>query len=177
MFFLLLAMFSLVSAFFVVLVHELGHLLVGIQLGLRVVAFDVGFGPKVLSFVDKRGIQCSLRLLPLGGYITYVDSAGDMDENNCQACRSLSFCKLSEKFLFYVAGPSADFLLFGFIYALGHFYLSLYRSGTIEIELGLLLTLSGMSLFNGVFNLLPFEKLDGGKILKLITERYQTDRF
>lgn len=30
--------------------------------------FSIGFGPKIISFEDKDGINYSLRLLPLGMY-------------------------------------------------------------------------------------------------------------
>jgi hypothetical protein len=34
--------------------------------GITVQDFSIGFGPKILSYEDKDGINYSLRLLPLG---------------------------------------------------------------------------------------------------------------
>jgi len=52
----------------VVTVHELGHMLAARLLGVRVIRFSVGFGPRVWGF--RRGeTEYQLSLLPLGGYV------------------------------------------------------------------------------------------------------------
>jgi len=52
----------------IITVHELGHLIAMRVLGVGVVEFCVGFGPKIFGF-SWRGIQFRLRMLPLGGYV------------------------------------------------------------------------------------------------------------
>jgi regulator of sigma E protease len=56
-----------------IFVHELGHFVVAKLLGVKVVRFSIGFGPRVLGW--RRGeTEYRLALLPLGGY---VKMAGD----------------------------------------------------------------------------------------------------
>ena len=59
-----------------VVVHELGHYLVGRWFGVKAEAFSVGFGKEVFGFTDKRGTRWKLSALPLGGYVQF---AGDMN--------------------------------------------------------------------------------------------------
>jgi regulator of sigma E protease len=59
-----------------VVLHELGHYLVGRWCGVRAEAFSVGFGNEVAGWTDKRGTRWKLSLLPLGGYVKF---AGDMN--------------------------------------------------------------------------------------------------
>src|SRR4051794_41731074 len=51
-----------------VFVHELGHFLAAKRVGIRVLKFQLGFNPTILSF--RRGeTEYSIRALPLGGYV------------------------------------------------------------------------------------------------------------
>src|SRR5512139_2786668 len=56
-----------------IFVHELGHFLAAKALGVKVVRFSIGFGPRLFGF--RRGeTEYRISLLPLGGY---VKMAGD----------------------------------------------------------------------------------------------------
>lgn len=59
-----------------VLVHELGHYLVGRWFGVKADAFSIGFGKEVFGWTDRRGTRWKLSALPLGGYVQF---AGDMN--------------------------------------------------------------------------------------------------
>jgi regulator of sigma E protease len=59
-----------------VLVHELGHYLVGRWFGIKADAFSIGFGKELLGWTDKRGTRWKISALPLGGYVQF---AGDMN--------------------------------------------------------------------------------------------------
>ena len=59
-----------------VLVHELGHFLVAKWLGVRVISFSIGMGPRVVGF-RRGGTDYRISALPLGGY---VRMAGDTPE-------------------------------------------------------------------------------------------------
>lgn len=59
-----------------VLVHELGHFLVAKWLGVRVISFSIGMGPRVFGFT-RGGTDYRISLLPLGGF---VRMAGDTPE-------------------------------------------------------------------------------------------------
>src|SRR5438046_10601788 len=51
-----------------VFVHELGHFLAAKRVGIRVLKFQLGFNPTVVSF--RRGdTEYGIGALPLGGYV------------------------------------------------------------------------------------------------------------
>ena len=56
-----------------IFVHELGHFIAAKALGVKVLKFSIGFGPKLLGF-RWRGTEYLVSALPLGGY---VKMAGD----------------------------------------------------------------------------------------------------
>jgi regulator of sigma E protease len=53
------------------MVHELGHFWFARWVGIKVMSFGIGFGPKLWSHTAANGITYVLRLLPLGGYCRY----------------------------------------------------------------------------------------------------------
>ena len=55
-----------------ILVHEFGHFVVALSLGLRVEAFSIGFG-KAIWKKRIRGVEYRLSCLPLGGYVSIPD--------------------------------------------------------------------------------------------------------
>ena len=59
-----------------IVVHELGHYLVGRWFGVKAETFSVGFGKEVAGFTDRRGTRWKISALPLGGYVQF---AGDMN--------------------------------------------------------------------------------------------------
>jgi len=59
-----------------VVIHELGHYLVGRWFGVKADAFSVGFGKELAGWTDRRGTRWKLSALPLGGYVQF---AGDMN--------------------------------------------------------------------------------------------------
>ncbi len=59
-----------------VVIHELGHYLVGRWFGVKAEAFSVGFGKELAGWTDRRGTRWKLSALPLGGYVQF---AGDMN--------------------------------------------------------------------------------------------------
>ena len=73
-----------------VFVHELGHFLAAKRVGIRVLKFQLGFNPTILSF--RRGdTEYSIGALPLGGY---VKMAGDNpDEANATGTLATSSCR------------------------------------------------------------------------------------
>lgn len=61
----------LITVFFggSIFVHELGHFLAARRRGLIVERFSIGFGPKIVSWKGKDGVEYRLSWLPLGGYV------------------------------------------------------------------------------------------------------------
>ena len=57
----------------VVLVHELGHFLAARRAGVKVYEFSIGFpfSPKIFTFFKHKETEFTLRLLPLGGFVSF----------------------------------------------------------------------------------------------------------
>ena len=53
-------------------IHEFGHFIVALKLGLRVEAFSIGFGP-ILWKKTVNGVEYRLSAIPLGGYVSIPD--------------------------------------------------------------------------------------------------------
>ena len=68
---ILYVLLAIVILGIIVTVHEFGHYCVGRLCGIGIVEFSVGFGPKLLGW-KRKGIQYSLRAIPLGGYCAFV---------------------------------------------------------------------------------------------------------
>ena len=60
-----------------VFVHELGHFLAARRVGIRVLAFSIGFGPRLLGFT-RGGTEYKIAAIPLGGF---VKMAGETNED------------------------------------------------------------------------------------------------
>ncbi|MBE6562135.1 MAG: RIP metalloprotease RseP [Ruminococcaceae bacterium] len=68
---------------FLIFIHEGGHYLTARLFGVTVHEFAIGMGPKVFSWVSKKsGIAYSLRLLPIGGFVSMEGEDGDSDDEN-----------------------------------------------------------------------------------------------
>jgi len=63
-----------------VLIHELGHYVVGRILGFKIVEFSIGFGKAIWQKKNKRGEVISFRIFPLGGFCSFYGE-GDGDED------------------------------------------------------------------------------------------------
>ena len=91
-----------------VFVHELGHFLMARRIGVRVLTFSLGFGPKLLK--ARRGdTEYAVSAIPLGGYVKMAGENPDEDLTG----RPDEFMSRSkwERFLVYIAGPAMNLLL------------------------------------------------------------------
>src|SRR5437773_11829379 len=62
-----------------VFVHELGHFLVAKWLGVQVLSFSIGMGPRLFGF-RRGGTDYRISVLPLGGFVRMAgDSPGSQD--------------------------------------------------------------------------------------------------
>lgn len=59
-----------------IVVHEAGHFLAARWLGIRVSGFSIGFGPALVSR-RRQGVLYALRLIPLGGFVSFPDDEDD----------------------------------------------------------------------------------------------------
>jgi regulator of sigma E protease len=53
--------------------HEFGHFWVARRMGVRVLKFSIGFGPKLWSRKDRSGTEYVIAAIPLGGYVKMLD--------------------------------------------------------------------------------------------------------
>lgn len=93
-----------------VLVHEGGHFLLARLNGIRVEEFAIGMGPKLISRVSKKsGIRYSLRLLPIGGFVSMPGEDEESEDPD-------AFCNKSvwRRMLTILAGPLTNILI-GFV--------------------------------------------------------------
>jgi regulator of sigma E protease len=91
-----------------VFVHELGHFLMARRLGVRVLTFSLGFGPKLLRYRSGE-TEYAISAIPLGGY---VKMAGENPDENLTG-RPDEFMSRTkwERFLVYIMGPAMNLLL------------------------------------------------------------------
>lgn len=106
---------------FIVTVHEFGHYLVGRLCGIGVLEFSIGMGPKIFGF-RRKGIDYSLRAIPLGGYCRFLGEDEQADDP-----RAMNNQKVWKRFLTVAAGPAMNFIL-AFIFCV------IMLSGYILIE-------------------------------------------
>ena len=91
-----------------VFVHELGHFLAAKRVGIRVLKFQLGFNPTIVSF--KRGdTEYGIGALPLGGYVKMAGENPD-DERSGRDDEFLSKSKW-ERFQVLIMGPVMNLLL------------------------------------------------------------------
>ncbi len=99
--------------------HELGHYAVARALGMRVLRFSIGFGPKLASRVVN-GIEYQIAALPLGGYVQ-IKGMSAIEEGALDDPRSFVRRPRWARFLVMAAGPG-----FNYIMAAALFFASAY---------------------------------------------------
>jgi regulator of sigma E protease len=91
-----------------IFVHELGHFLMARRIGVRVLTFSLGFGPKLLK-VTRGGTEYCISAIPLGGY---VKMAGENPEEERTGAPDEFLSKGKwQRFQVLVMGPVMNLLL------------------------------------------------------------------
>ena len=105
-------MTTLLSFLFVlgvlVFVHELGHFLAARRLGVRVLTFSLGFGPKILKF-QRGDTEYCVSAIPLGGYVKMAGESPD-DPRTGSSDEFMSKTKW-ERFQVLIMGPLMNIVL------------------------------------------------------------------
>jgi regulator of sigma E protease len=107
-----------------VLLHELGHYLVGRWCGVHAEAFSIGFGKEIFGWTDRKGTRWKVSWLPLGGYVKF---AGDMTAASMpideiplsleERERCFQFKPLWQRAAIVAAGPLTNLLIALVIFA------------------------------------------------------------
>lgn len=123
---------TIISAIFVfgllILAHELGHYYIARLTGIRVIELAIGFGPKLVGW-SKKGIDYSLRAVPLGGFCRL------MGENPEEASDPNSFPQkpILSRLAVLLAGSVMNLLLALLVFFLIFFFIIGTPTDTTEI--------------------------------------------
>src|SRR4029453_19165145 len=91
-----------------IFVHELGHFLMARRIGVRVLTFSLGFGPKLLS-VRRGETEYCISAIPLGGY---VKMAGENPEDARTGADDEFLSKTKwQRFQVLIMGPVMNLVL------------------------------------------------------------------
>lgn len=92
-----------------VTIHEYGHFWVARKLGFAVTKFSIGFGKNIWSRQGKDGIEYAIGMIPLGGYVAFVDDVKDHEG----PLNGIPFKQgqIWQKTAVVAAGPLANILL------------------------------------------------------------------
>jgi regulator of sigma E protease len=93
-----------------VVIHELGHFWVAKLLGVRVLTFSVGFGPKLLK-LTRGGTEYALSAIPLGGYVKMLGESPDENLSDEDKKQSFLHQPIWRKSLIAFAGPFFNLIL------------------------------------------------------------------
>jgi len=103
-----------------VVLHELGHYLVGRWFGVGAEAFSVGFGKEIAGYTDKRGTRWKLSALPIGGYVQFkgdMNPASVPDPDAPVEKGAFQNATLWQRALIVAAGPVANIIVAVAIFA------------------------------------------------------------
>lgn len=112
--------------------HELSHYLLARLLGMRVLKYSIGFGPKLWGF-KKGDIEYQVAALPLGGFVQ-IKGMSSLEEGATEDPKSFVNRPRWARFLVLAAGPGFNYLMAAFLFFL---YLWMWPSpvGTLAVEL------------------------------------------
>ena len=105
--------------------HEFGHFITARLNKIDVSVFSIGFGPRILSFRDKKGTEWQFAIIPLGGFVKFSDddnlaSIRTQVNTNLRSSNPAQFndAPLLSRFLTVIAGPLANFIFSILIFSL-----------------------------------------------------------
>ena len=111
---------SIISAIIVlgvlVFVHELGHFLLAKRLGVGVITFSLGFGPKLIG--RKFGeTQYQIAAVPLGGFVKLIGENSEEEVKEEERARSFSAQPVWKRALIIGAGPFFNLLFAALLFS------------------------------------------------------------
>ncbi len=94
---------------FIIIFHELGHLLLAKKNGIKVVEFSVGLGPTIIG-KEFGGTKYSLKLLPFGGACQMLGE-DDLDDETSTTEGTYYSKNVWQRMSVILAGPFFNFIL------------------------------------------------------------------
>jgi len=98
-----------------IFVHELGHFLTAKWLGVKVLKFSIGFGPRLLGFT-RGETEYQIAALPLGGYVKMAGEDPTQPVDPADAGRTFSEQGPWKRLAIAFAGPAMNLVFPVFIY-------------------------------------------------------------
>jgi len=102
-------LFFVVVIALVVTVHEFGHFYVARRCGVTVKRFSIGFGKPLWRWVDKHQTEFVIAAIPLGGYVSMVDSRFE-SLSAAERQGAINEKTIFQRMAVVVAGPMANFI-------------------------------------------------------------------
>lgn len=100
-----------------VFVHELGHFLLAKRLGVGILTFSLGFGPKLIG--KKVGeTEYQIAVIPFGGFVKPIGEDPNEKVKEEDLPRSLSTQPVWKRTLIIIAGPFFNFFLAALIFSM-----------------------------------------------------------
>ena len=100
--------------------HEFGHFIVARMSGVHVLRFSIGFGKPLFSWVDSKGTEFTLAMIPLGGFVSMYDERDPLTDpaSSPELEGAVGYASLTPywRIAIALAGPLANFLLAILIY-------------------------------------------------------------
>ncbi len=126
--------YGFIALSLLILVHELGHYLVARLANVKVLAFSLGFGKKLINF-RKGETEYAISAIPLGGYVKLLGESPDDEVKEEETDRSYSNKPPFVRIMIAFAGPFFNiifaFFLFYFVFISGYNVLST-KVGSVE---------------------------------------------
>lgn len=122
---------ALLALSIIVMVHEFGHFIAGKAVGMQVLEFSIGMGPKIVQ-KERKGTMYSLRWLPIGGYCRFLGE--DESDDDPRAMNNIS---VGRRAIMVAAGAMMNFV-FAFVVAalLLMFFGGDYSSRIVTVDEG-----------------------------------------
>jgi len=100
-----------------IFVHELGHFLVAKALGVKVIRFSIGFGPRAFGF-RKGETEYWLSIFPLGGYVKMAGDLGEEPQSVAPEDRGRGYLEQPpwRRLAISFAGPLMNLVFPAFVY-------------------------------------------------------------
>lgn len=178
---------------FLIITHELGHMLVSLKLGVAVNEFSIGFG-KLLFQREYKGIKYSIRLMPVGGFCDINDESFEeaSPQKKIAIMSAGVIVNLATAFICFLIASQSLFkacLIMLTCFKMFYEFLGSIFNGTVTVNdftgilgashgIGELMSstriafaLSGiMAALLGIGNILPIPGFDGGRIVGTLYE-------
>ena len=148
----------------IIFVHELGHFLFAKLLGIRVLKFSLGFGPKLIG-IKYGDTEYVISYIPLGGYVKMLGENPTEEIKEEEKIVTFKYQSIWKRFLIIVAGP-----LFNILFAATIFYSIFLLKGNfnvirnIFISIGITweaLTITVVSFINLIGGIIPASSIGG----------------